>query len=76
MPYVKDGTLRTRLHNGPLSLTEVQVLFTQIAEALQWSHERGIIHRDIKPSNVLLPKESMSTLLILAWRSRLKTNMM
>ncbi|HLJ32287.1 MAG TPA: serine/threonine-protein kinase, partial [Ktedonobacteraceae bacterium] len=54
MPYVKDGTLRHRLHHGPLSLTEAVALFTQIAEALQWSHDRGIIHRDIKPSNVLL----------------------
>lgn len=54
MPYVKDGTLRNRLRNGPLSLAEVDVLFTQILAALQWSHERGIIHRDIKPSNVLL----------------------
>ncbi|MHB8600679.1 MAG: serine/threonine-protein kinase [Ktedonobacteraceae bacterium] len=54
MPYVKDGTLRNRLRNGPLSLTEVDALFIQIAEALQWSHERGFIHRDIKPSNVLL----------------------
>lgn len=54
MPYVKDGTLRNRLHDGPLSLTEAGTLFTQIARALQWSHEHGIIHRDIKPSNVLL----------------------
>jgi serine/threonine protein kinase len=54
MPYVKDGTLRNRLRNGPLSLAEAHVLFTQILEALQWSHEHGFIHRDIKPSNVLL----------------------
>ena len=54
MPYVKDGTLRHRLKAGPLSLTEAEALFTQIAEALQWSHDHGIIHRDIKPSNVLL----------------------
>ncbi|MEO8971690.1 MAG: serine/threonine-protein kinase [Ktedonobacteraceae bacterium] len=54
MPYVKDGTLRDRLHGGSLSLAEVNLLFMQIVEALQWSHEHGIIHRDIKPSNVLL----------------------
>ncbi len=54
MPYVKDGTLHHRLHEGPLSLTETEALFTQIASALQWSHDHGIVHRDIKPSNVLL----------------------
>lgn len=54
MPYVKEGTLRHRLYDGPLSLIETNVFFMQIAEALQWSHEHGIIHRDIKPSNVLL----------------------
>jgi tRNA A-37 threonylcarbamoyl transferase component Bud32 len=54
MPYVKDGTLRHRLNEGPLSLTETEALFTQIATALQWSHDHGIVHRDIKPSNVLL----------------------
>src|SRR5579863_346429 len=62
MPYVKDGTLRDRLQsvsrqgekNGPLTLAEAAFLFTQIAEAPQWSHDHRIIHRDIKPSNVLL----------------------
>ena len=54
MPYIKGGTLRHRLNEGPLSLTETEALFTQIASALQWSHDHGIVHRDIKPSNVLL----------------------
>ncbi len=54
MPYVKDGTLRDRLRYGPLSLSEANLLFTQILEALQWAHEHGFLHRDIKPSNVLL----------------------
>lgn len=54
MPYIKDGTLRDRLNKGPLSLTEADKFFAQIAEAVQWAHDHGIIHRDIKPSNVLL----------------------
>ncbi len=54
MPYIEYGTLRDRLTEGPLALEEVDELFTQIANGLQFAHEQGIIHRDIKPSNILL----------------------
>ena len=54
MPYIRHGTLRDRLINSPLTLEETGALLEQIAEALQFAHDQGIIHRDIKPSNILM----------------------
>ncbi|HLQ29575.1 MAG TPA: protein kinase [Ktedonobacteraceae bacterium] len=55
IPYIQMGTLRDRLQQqGPLSLEDAGALLEQIASALQFAHDQGIIHRDIKPSNILL----------------------
>lgn len=63
MPYIQGGTLADRLQTrGPLSLTEADVLLAQIANALQYAHERGILHRDIKPSNILLRDDTYAYL--------------
>lgn len=53
-PYIAQGTLDARLAAGPLSCEEANKILQQLADALQFAHEHGIIHRDIKPSNVLL----------------------
>ncbi|MDQ2885227.1 MAG: protein kinase [Chloroflexota bacterium] len=57
MPYVPEGTLRDLMQKGPLALEDVADLLDQIASALQFAHDNGIIHRDIKPSNILLQDE-------------------
>jgi Tol biopolymer transport system component len=52
MELVEGPTLADRIKQGPIPLDEALPLAKQIAEALEYAHERGIIHRDLKPSNV------------------------
>jgi Tol biopolymer transport system component len=52
MELVEGPTLADRIAEGPLPLEEALSIAAQIAEALEYAHERGIIHRDLKPANV------------------------
>ncbi len=57
MAYLRGGTLTDRIKQGPMSLVEVLTLIAQVATALDFAHQQGIVHRDIKPSNVMLDQQ-------------------
>ncbi|HWG52777.1 MAG TPA: protein kinase, partial [Gemmatimonadaceae bacterium] len=55
MPYVEGETLRHRLdREHQLPITDAIRIATEVADALEYAHKRGVVHRDIKPENILL----------------------
>ena len=55
MPYLDGESLRDRLNRErQLPLADALELTSDVAEALAFAHEKGVVHRDIKPENILL----------------------
>ncbi len=57
MPVLPGTNLRSLLREGSLRLGDVLDVGTQVAEALDYSHARGIVHRDIKPENIMTSRD-------------------
>lgn len=55
MEYVEGDTLAARLKANPLPDAAIVLkVLRQMADALDYTHSRGVIHRDIKPANVMI----------------------
>ncbi|MEK6286897.1 MAG: ABC transporter substrate-binding protein [Acidobacteriota bacterium] len=57
MPVVQGTNLRPFLRDRSLMLGDVIDLGIQVADALEYSHARGVVHRDIKPENIMVARE-------------------
>jgi serine/threonine protein kinase len=55
MPLIEGETLASRLGRMPaIPVAEAMRYAGQVASALAYAHQKGIVHRDIKPENILL----------------------
>jgi len=59
MELVEGPTLADRIKEGRLTLDEAAHIGKQIADALDFAHERGIVHRDLKPSNIKIRPDGL-----------------
>jgi serine/threonine protein kinase len=57
LELVDGETLDKRIARGPVPIDEALPIASQIAEALEAAHEKGVVHRDLKPSNIALTKD-------------------
>src|SRR6185295_11031809 len=52
MELVGGETLAEKIKRGAIPLDESLGIATQITEALEAAHEKGVVHRDLKPANI------------------------
>ena len=55
MPYVEGTSLRQKLlREGELPISDAVRILRDVADAMAYAHQHGVVHRDIKPENVML----------------------
>jgi serine/threonine-protein kinase len=54
MPFVDGESLRERMNRErPMAIADITRILEEVARALAYAHEEGVVHRDIKPENVM-----------------------
>lgn len=54
MRFLPGGTLFELLESGAYTRRELLRILDQVAQALDYAHDHGVVHRDLKPANILL----------------------
>lgn len=63
MELLEGEPLSATLNRGPMDLSTVLSLATQMADALESAHSKGIVHRDLKPANIFItPRKQVKIL--------------
>jgi eukaryotic-like serine/threonine-protein kinase len=75
MELVEGPTLADRIKAGPIPVDEAVRIARQIADALEYAHERGIIHRDLKPANVKVTNDDAVKVLDFGLAKALESDM-
>jgi eukaryotic-like serine/threonine-protein kinase len=67
MKLCVGGSLLKAFDHGPMRLSDVRKVATEVTLGLQALHQRGMLHRDIKPANILLDAEGVALLSDFGW---------
>ncbi len=56
MGFIDGQSLAEKLADGPLAPRAAADMVRRVSEAIEYSHQHGVVHRDLKPANVLLDR--------------------